>query len=92
VKCIQKHPLLGSAGSYNSVPLSYGGEFVAVGYENEQLCVYSEGQPWGGSYVYWEVKIVREGESFPDGMQFIGMVDDLTNPGAKLFIVGRING
>jgi hypothetical protein len=92
VKVIQKHALSEGMGSYSSLSLPFGSKFAAVGYEADQLFAYTEGQPWGGSYVYWEVQCVREGESFNDGMQFIGMVDDRMNPGVKLFVVGRING
>lgn len=79
-------------GGYTSVPVPFGSKFVAVGYEGDQLFAYAEGQAWGSGQTYWEVQVVREGESFNGGMQFIGIVDDRVNLGAKLFVVGRING
>jgi hypothetical protein len=81
VKCIQKQALPG-IGGFGSLSLSYG----------EQLFAYIEGQPWSGAYVYWEVQVVREGDSYSDGSYFMGMVDDPSAPGQKLFVVGRING
>ena len=91
MKCIQKQALPG-IGGFGSLSLSYGANIVAVGYEDGQLFAYIEGQPWSGAYVYWEVQVVREGDSYADGSYFLGMVDDPSAPGQKLFVVGRING
>jgi hypothetical protein len=93
VKTIQKHPLPRSG--FGSLALSHGSRIVGVGVEGENPFAYVE-QPVGCyTYVHWEVQTVREGDSYADGMQLIGMFDD---PGApvgyapKLFVVGCING
>jgi hypothetical protein len=94
VKTIQKHPLP-STGTFSSLPLAPGAVVIGAGLDNGQAVVYVESQQWGSGHVYWEIQAVREGESYADGMQVLGMVDDPNMPanvGYKLFVVGRING
>jgi hypothetical protein len=91
VKIIQKQPLP-DAGCNGYMQIPHGARVVGIGYENQQLFAYVEQAAWAAGTVYWDVQTVREGESYGDGHQFIGMTDDARNPGAKLFIVGRING
>jgi hypothetical protein len=90
VKCIQKHAL--PSQGFGMLSLSFGAKVVAVGYEGGQLFAYVDGQPWGGSYVAMDVQVVREGESFPDSMEFIGMASVPGEPGLTVFVMGKVSG
>jgi hypothetical protein len=94
VKVIQKH-LLPQPGGFGSLCVSPDAKIVGVDHEGEQLFAYIESHASGYGYVYWEVQVVREGESYADGMQYLGMSNDPQSPvqvGGKFFVVGRING
>lgn len=94
MKLIQKRMLPGPGmSSFESLPA--GAKVIGVGWDGAQPVMYLEAHEWGSGSVYWEIKVVREGESYGDGFEVIGMFDA---PGTtpdfpqKLFVVGRING
>lgn len=93
MKVIQKQALP-SPGGYGQLMVPPGGRIVGVTMEMSGAYAHVEGQSWGGT-VYWEVQVVRAGESFPDGMQYLGMFHDINTPleaPQHLYVVGRING
>jgi hypothetical protein len=94
VKVIQKHPLP-LVGTHAILSLVPGAVVQGASIDNGQPVLYIESQAWNSACVYWEIQVMREGESYADGMNALGMVDDPNYPansGHKLFVVGRING
>lgn len=92
MKLISKHSIP-APGCSSSLMLSAGAVVIGSGVEHQTPFVYVEAQEWGASPVYWDVRTVREGESYPDGMVFMAMLDDPhAMHGGKLFLVGRISG
>ena len=93
MKVIQKHHIANSGNT--PLQLAPDANPIGAGLDNGQIMLYVEAPAWASGYVYWDIQIVREGESFADGMKALGTVDDPNMPahvGYKLFIVGRISG
>jgi hypothetical protein len=94
VKTIQKQ-LLPHLGGHGSLCLQPGAKIVGINHEGGQIHAYIEGHQSGGGYVYWDVQVVRENDSYSDGMEVLGSFLDPNSPAGYSplhFVIGRING